>query len=405
MSHIVRQLKIELQDVPVGLLTLDDRGGCSFSMSEAYRQMYPRPVLGQQFEDDDGRKPRYARTRLPSWFANLLPEGGLRQLMERHHGHQEFELLARLGQDLTGAVRATEVSHENAEVVPTEVLAESGTNDAVQRDVWHFSLAGEQMKFSASQSDRGMVIPVSGQGGNWIVKLPHPRYPNVPEIEFATMQWAQATGIQVPETKLIDLDEVDGLPLESFSHVEKVAYAIRRFDRQQSGLRVHMEDFAQILGLYPERKYEKCNYETLAKLVWVMAGDDGLKEMILRFVFMLASGNGDAHLKNWSLLYPDGLLAKLSPAYDLVSTIQYHDDNLALNFGKSKRWVDMRLDTFQRLAIKIECNESRLMEWTQEAVAATRDAWHTSGNDFGYDASARARIGRHMARVPLFSQV
>jgi serine/threonine-protein kinase HipA len=237
------------------------------------------------------------------------------------------------------------------------------------------------------------------------VKLPHPRYPNVPEIEFATMQWAQATGIQVPETKLIDLDEVDGLPLESFSHVEKVAYAIRRFDRQQSGLRVHMEDFAQILGLYPERKYEKCNYETLAKLVWVMAGDDGLKEMILRFVFMLASGNGDAHLKNWSLLYPDGLLAKLSPAYDLVSTIQYHDDNLALNFGKSKRWVDMRLDTFQRLAIKIECNESRLMEWTQEAVAATRDAWHTSGNDFGYDASARARIGRHMARVPLFSQV
>lgn len=404
MSRIVRQLEIELHDVPVGRLTLDERGGCGFSLFETYRRMYPRPVLGQQFEDDDGRKARYARTRLPSWFANLLPEGGLRQLMERRHGGQEFELLARLGQDLSGAVRVTEVFHANAEVVPAEVLVESGSDDAAERDVWHFSLAGEQMKFSAAQSDRGMAIPVSGQGGNWILKLPHPRYPKVPEIEFATMQWARLSGLQVPEIQLIDLRLVEGLPRDAFLETENMAFAIRRFDREPSGVRIHMEDFAQVLGLYPERKYDKCNYETLAKLVWVMTDDDGLKEMIRRLVFMLASGNGDAHLKNWSLLYPDGVNARLSPSYDLVSTIQYHDDKLALNFGKSKQWADIGLQTFRRLASKIGFSEETLSAWTQESVAATLAAWHAAGGDFGYAANARARIDRHLAQVPLFSQ-
>ena len=405
MSRIVRQLKVELNDVPVGRLTLDERGGCSFTVFEPYRQMYPRPVLGQQFEDDDGRKSRYARTRLPSWFANLLPEGGLRQLMERRHGAQEFELLARLGQDLSGAVRVSDASLEDAGPAPFEVLTEQVPDEAAQRDVWHFSLAGEQMKFSASRTDRGMTIPVSGQGGNWILKLPHPRYAKVPENEFATMQWARLSGLEVPETQLIDLSLVDGLPLGAFLDSENVAFAIRRFDRDSFGGRIHMEDFAQILGLYPERKYEKCNYETLAKLVWVMTGEDGLKEMIRRLVFMLASGNGDAHLKNWSLLYPDGVHAKLSPSYDLVSTIQYHDDKLALNLGKSKQWSDMGLPTFRRLADKIGFSEKTLSVWIHESVITTLGAWRAYGGDLGYAANARERIERHLGQVPLFSQV
>lgn len=404
MSRIVRQLRVALHDVPVGTLTLDERGGTSFSLLETYRQMHPRPVLGQQFEDDSGRKPRYARTRLPSWFANLLPEGGLRQLMERHHGGQEFELLARSGADLPGAVRVSEQALDGSEAITTDVQAEHMPADSDEGETWHFSLAGEQMKFSANASDRGMTIPVGGQGGDWILKLPHPRYPKVPENEFATMQWARASGIQIPDIQLVDLAEVKGLHTESWLPSEKVAFAIRRFDRLPSGGRVHMEDFAQILGLYPEQKYDKCNHETLAKLVWVMAGEDGLKEMVWRLVFMLTSGNGDAHVKNWSLLYSDGVHAKLSPAYDLVSTIQYHDDKLALNFGRSKQWTDMRLDTFRRLAIRIGFDESRLMSWTQEAVAATRDAWHTCGRDFGYDSSAQARVEHHMAQVPLFSK-
>ncbi|GAB4090371.1 type II toxin-antitoxin system HipA family toxin [Hydrogenophaga soli] len=403
MSRIVRQLRVALHDVPVGTLTLDDRGGTGFSLLDTYRHMHPRPVLGQQFEDDDGRKPRYARNRLPSWFSNLLPEGGLRQLMERHHGSQEFELLARSGGDLPGAVRVWELALDGSEALAADVQAEPAPPDSAEGDVWHFSLAGEQLKFSATSSDRGMTIPVAGLGGDWILKLPHPRYPKVPENEFATMQWARASGLEVPDIRLVDLSEVTGLPAKPWPPSETVAFAIRRFDRQPSGGRVHMEDFAQVLGLYPGQKYDKCNCETLVNMVWVMTGQEGLREMVRRLVFMLASGNGDAHLKNWSLLYPSGVHARLSPAYDLVSTIQYHDDRLALNFGKSKQWADVRMDTFRRLALRIGVDDVLLTHWVQEAVSVTRHAWSTQATDFGFDADAQSRLTRHMAQVPVLS--
>ncbi|MFM2112022.1 MAG: hypothetical protein RLZZ271_682 [Pseudomonadota bacterium] len=404
MSRIVRQLRVDLQGALVGTLTLDERGGTAFYLDEVYRRgMHPRAVLGQQFEDDDGRKSRYARTRLPSWFSNLLPEGGLRHLMERHYGEQEFELLARSGADLPGAIQVSEIALDRLLPVTTEVQAEIAPTDNTEGGAWHFSLAGEQMKFSATSSGRAIAIPVAGQGGDWILKLPHPRYPRVPENEFATMQWAKASGLQLPDIQLVDLNQVTGLPTMHMHETEEKAFVIRRFDRLPGGGRVHMEDFAQVLGLYPQQKYDKCNYETLVNVVWRLTGEDGLREMIRRLVFMLASGNGDAHLKNWSLLYPDAIHAELSPAYDLVSTIQYHDDQLALNFGKSKQWVDMNSNVFQRLAFRIGVDKSQLTGWVQEAVAATVDAWNASKNHFGYDATAKSRIEQHMTLVPLFS--
>lgn len=405
MSRIVHQLRVLLNDVPVGLLTRDDAARCEFHLQEAYCQRYPRPVLGQQFEDDLGKWHR-ARSRLPAWFSNLLPEGALRELVARDIGvesDREFRLLEHLGNDLPGAVRVV------AEDAVTQAGA-AGNVDAhsagpVSADVdWHFSLAGVQLKFSALRSDRGMTIPVSGQGGDWILKLPDLRHPEVPANEYATMRWAAESGIEIPEIDLIDLREVSGLPPTGIPRQETRAFAIRRFDRPALGQRLHMEDFAQILDLFPEQKYSKFNYETIARLTLVLTGEAGLAELIRRLVFMLACGNGDAHHKNWSLLYPDGAQAVLSPAYDQVSTIQYMpNDQLALNLGRSKHWADMSLDTFRRLARKVDFDESRVVEWVREAVGATKDAWRNSSSEFGYDVESRTRLERHLATVPLLS--
>ena len=112
--------------------------------------------------------------------------------------------------------------------------------------------------------------------------------------------------------------------------------AVRRFDRADPSGRVQIEDFTQLLGLCPDEKYSRADVDVVAKSACALAGVDGLKRTVRRLVFMLACGNGDAHLKNWRLIYPDGLVASMSPG-DLVSTIQYlPDDSLALNPGKSK---------------------------------------------------------------------
>ncbi|MBF0306184.1 MAG: HipA domain-containing protein, partial [Alphaproteobacteria bacterium] len=183
---------------------------------------------------------------------------------------------------------------------------------------------------------------------------------------------------------------------------EPIALAIRRFDRPTPDTRVHMEDFAQILGLYPEEKYKRYNYESQAKLIMALGAKGDLAAFVHRLVFMVMCGNGDAHHKNWSLIYPDGLNARLSPAYDLVSTILYQpNDKLALNLGGSKRWEDVTDETFGRMARKLDVANGVMASWVDLARTAILDAWRDNGRDFGFDAKARDDIERHLARVPL----
>lgn len=234
------------------------------------------------------------------------------------------------------------------------------------------------------------------------MKLPDARYPRVPENEYATMRWAQASGIPIPELALVDVADISGLPDSIGTFHEGRALAVRRFDRCPDGGRVHMEDFAQLLGLYPEEKYRKYNYETLASLSYSLNGEEGLAAFVLRLVFTVASGNGDAHHKNWSLLYPDGIQAELSPAYDQVSTISYKsDDQLALNFAKSKRWEDVGMDSFRRMARKIGADESRTVEYTRAAMETIVRVWSKLGAELGYTHETREVLARHMKRIPL----
>lgn len=384
----------------VGTLSLNQNDGGEFRLLESYKQAYPRPVLGQTFLDDLERVHR-SRARVPPWFSNLLPEGPLRELVARQAGvlsSREFFLLNHLGEDLPGAVR----------IMADEPFGELADSEDTQRErtespeEWHFSLAGVQLKFSARKSERGHTIPITGRQGDWIVKLPDARYPKVPENEYATMLWAKASGINIPELELVDISTISGLPVSLGGYPEQHALAIRRFDRPAPNQRIHMEDFAQILGLYPEEKYARFNYETVASIVYSLSGEKGLNQFIRRLVFIVISGNGDAHHKNWSLLYPDGINAELSPAYDLVSTIQYlPTDKLALNFAKSKFMEDVRIESFGRLARKINMDEEWMVAHVKEAIDAVFGAWHRSSQDFGYDSKARARLRQHFKKLPL----
>ena len=397
----LHELQVFLDAIPVGALTIDRHERSEFRLFESYKQSYPRPILGQVFMDDLDRI-YSTRSRMPPWFSNLLPEGPLRDLIAERAGvfrTREFQLLHHLGEDLPGAIRIVSAKPAFDDDSPKD------TRDHEQddQDPWRFSLAGVQLKFSAKRNDRGLTIPISGRGGDWIVKLPDARYPGVPDNEYATMRWAEASGIPIPAIELLDIDKISGISAIKQTFAEPRAFAIKRFDRAPSGARVHMEDFAQVLDLYPEEKYKKYNYETLAKIILELVGGDGLSDFLRRLIFNIATGNGDAHHKNWSLLYPDGVTAKLSPAYDLVSTIQYIDsDRLALNLAKSKQWTDVRLESFRRLARKIDIDEEPIIESVRSATAAIQTAWHDSNADFGFGPSARRKIAAHLASIPLF---
>jgi serine/threonine-protein kinase HipA len=149
-------------------------------------------------------------------------------------------------------------------------------------------------------------------------------------------------------------DELDGLPDRMWPNEEQWAYAVRRFDRSHDERRspVHIEDFAQVRDKYPQDKYQS-TFETVAAICYRGHDLDSLREAARRIAFSVVVGNGDAHLKNWSLIYPDRRVPSLSPAYDLVSTVPYAPDDepedLGLEFGGTKSFERVRLAAFDRL--------------------------------------------------------
>jgi len=103
-----RTAPVFLGAIRVGTLQEGDDGLIELRVDAAYLSMPQRPVLGQWFEDRPGRPQRGERPGLlPPFFANFIPEGDLRLLLEERlaipHG-DDFALLQEVGRDLPGAV-------------------------------------------------------------------------------------------------------------------------------------------------------------------------------------------------------------------------------------------------------------------------------------------------------------
>jgi len=326
-----------------------------FVLDPGYAQDPNRVVLGLRFEEDLGAQHR-AHMRLPPWFSNLLPEGRLRQWIAQARGvseAREMQLLAEVGHDLPGAVRVTaESAPVSSATPPAREVVSAGAIAGMAEQIWRFSLAGVGLKFSMLQQGDRFTAPGVGEGGDWIIKLPDSTYSQVPLNEYAMMTLARLTGIEVPEIRRVHRDQLADVPARLWPSGEDWGYAVKRFDRLADGNRVHLEDLAQVRGFYPEDKY-RGSFETVASLIHRGRDVDSLVAFTRRLAFNILIGNGDAHLKNWSLRYADPRVPRLSPAYDLVATAVYRPaedpENLGLRFGRSRRFEAVSLANFASL--------------------------------------------------------
>jgi serine/threonine-protein kinase HipA len=380
MPLIERHYGVWLYERRIGSITLIS-GVIRFQLHDDYIHDANRSVLGLLFEDELTAVHR-SKVRLPPWFSNLLPEGRLREWIAQDKGvgeNQELELLLRVGHDLPGAVRVAEaevdqiVFNSNRREVATELDEYSNSED-----IWRFSLAGVALKFSMLRRGERFTAPSFGEGGDWIVKLPDQKYRDVPLNEFTMMELARKVGLDVPEVRLVHRDQLTDIPDHLWTGSEDIAYAIRRFDRTPSRDLVHIEDFAQVRGLYPTKKYMG-TFETLAALIYRQNDGQSLLEFARRLAFNYVIGNSDAHLKNWSLLYADPRRPVLSPAYDLVSTAIYsppgRTEDLGLKFAKSRDFKSVTLSNFDRLEQKVNANGVGLRDAAHEVIQKTLSIW------------------------------
>lgn len=398
-------LEVRLGETLVGTLTNLPNDQNLFVFDSDYIADASRPVLSLSLYDAYRNlvtKVRPVTHRVPPFFSNLLPEGALREFIARRgevNAQREFFLLWLLGNDLPGAVTVRDA--EGRPLPPSEKNP-SVSRVRAGREVLRFSLAGVQLKLSAiGNPHRQLSIPASSVGGRWIVKLPSPAYPGLPENEFSMMEFARAVGIQVPEIGLIPLDKIPGVPIP-WQRLKGNAYYIRRFDRGPNGRRIHIEDFNQLYGQFPEAKYKNYSYTNMATDLWRLTDEVQFAEFVRRLIFNVGIGNNDMHLKNWSLIYPDGRTAQLAPAYDFVSTVRYiADDRLALSIAKEKAANQLTLELLTRFARRAQVPSKLVLDTARETVEKMMTLWPVLQKELPLDRTTRIQITAHMRSVPL----
>jgi len=401
-------LDVHLNEERIGVLARLNGERTLFSFDDSYLADERRPVLSLGLRNEFGEpitESRARRTRVMPFFSNLLPEGPLRDYLAHRAGVnavREFFLLWVLGEDLPGAVvlRPTEGDLLPPKSDYPDTDDKAGSDHG--RDPLRFSLAGVQLKFSAiMDATGGMTIPARGVGGEWIVKLPSAHFDRVPENEFSMMSLARQVGMDIPQIDLVAVEEIENLPGD-VNALEGRALAVERFDRLPGGERIHIEDFAQVFGVYPEEKYRRASARNIAQVIAAEGTMHDAEEFVRRLVFNALIGNADMHLKNWSLMYPDRITAALAPGYDFVSTIAYlPDDKAALKFSRTKRFDEFTEDELAHLAAKALLPEKLVLDRARETVDLFHQHWTAEKHNLPLSADTVRAIDEHVRRVPL----
>lgn len=230
---------------------------------------------------------------------------------------------------LTKVFNGRRVSHILPYFSPTR---DSETLAMFNNNVKQISISGVQEKYSVLLDKNKLRLINEGEQGEYILK-PIPsngkKAKCMPANEHLSMQIAQQVfGIDVAHNALIFFK--DGSP----------AYLTKRFDLSPDGSKLGQEDFATLLGRTPQTHGEHYKYagnylelfELMKKIVPAYAIE--APKLLKRLIFNYLISNGDAHIKNFSLIETSMGDFKLSPAYDLLnSRIHIQDQDFALEDG------------------------------------------------------------------------
>jgi serine/threonine-protein kinase HipA len=293
---------------------------------------------------------------LPPIFDMNLPEGALRAYLMRTFAKatgtfDDFDLLGVVGRTQIGRIRYSD---------PDAALGKFAVHSGLSGVQPKVMIRGINEAQSTTTADRRSQSITSA---THIVKFSEPtEYPELAANEFFCLSAAKTLGLIVPEFQLSN----NGLAL-----------VVKRFDLKSDGSYLGYEDFCVLNGLPATEKY-KGGYETrlfkrAREFVDISELKRALEDLFKLFVLNCAIRNGDAHLKNFGIVYTDVTEpATLAPIYDLVSTEPYiPKDVMALTLNGSTNWPDRK-----RLALlgQTRCDLSlqtvnRVFERTADALS------------------------------------
>ncbi|MET0496922.1 MAG: type II toxin-antitoxin system HipA family toxin [Steroidobacteraceae bacterium] len=281
-------------------------------------------------------------------FEMNLPEGALKERLRLQFAKtipefDDLDLLAIVGSSQIGRLRysqtqqlALEVPEQNLDEILTWEGAEDLFAHLLERFASYSGVSGVQPKVLVrEQVDAGIgaIEKLTHRGATHIVKsFDGKEYPELAANEWICTQGAQAAGIVTAKVRL---------------SANRQFLIVDRFDLTPAGIYLGLEDFCVLDGRRAHGRYDG-SYERITKRIADFVSAKHLaasqEQYALTVAYACAIENGDAHLKNFSVLYdtPEGEVA-LAPAYDMVSTTPYiARDTLALTLGGSKRFPERK---------------------------------------------------------------
>ncbi len=282
--------------------------------------------------------------RLESWlsrdlhpvFQMNLPEGALleaiRRAIAKLAGEDDLTILRVTGGNQIGRNRFSLPEDTSAGIVESaesldELLSYPDTeelfHDLIAKYALRSGVSGVQPKVMLDATERGTAAV-----GGYIVKSWGADYPQLAANEFFCMTAAKQAGLPVPE---FHLSENGGL------------FVMKRFDVAADGLSLGFEDMCSIQAVGTAQKYGS-TYERVARSIKDFVSGEFLQgareQFFASLVLSCMIRNGDAHLKNFGVLYErPGQPVRLAPVYDMVTTVAYiQRDVPALSLAGSKKW-------------------------------------------------------------------
>ncbi len=154
--------------------------------------------------------------------------------------------------------------------------------------------------------------------------------------------------------------------------------------------------------MYPDQKYENASLDRIGYVLLSECGEADFIEFIRRLVFTVVTGNGDMHLKNWSLLYPDTYRPCLSPAYDFVPTVlNLRNDKLGLRLGGQRAFEQVTEENFAALASKTAASQRLVLNVVRDTVTRIHDAWKVVHQNIPLTNEMKKALNVHMDKIKL----
>ena len=263
-------------------------------------------------------------------FEMHLPEGYLLSIIKKHFSKftktDDFGLLKLMSPSIKGRVSYEQDLKIELKPLILDDLLHSSNEKLFDELVFRFALnspiSGVQPKVLAQIENKATL-----KLEDYIVKSWGEEYPELALNEYLCMRVVQKANICVPKFYLSQ---------------DRKLFIMKRFDIKEDNTYLGFEDMCVLFGKNRDDKYEG-TYEQIAKTIKTFVSPKYKKESLENFFKMIVINfllkNGDAHLKNFGLIYDDISNIKLAPAYDVVTTTVYIKNDIpALHFLGSKKW-------------------------------------------------------------------